>query len=533
MSESVLLLAGLGPYNKHDDYLNRTLFDFEYVDRQLGNKEYKNGGAVIDLQELYFEGQNGPTKLLRPRLGAIPHLATFTLESILRRCEVNFELFPLEEVWLNKNEPRCSTHGVIFLSTTFICDRNSLRRAIDWISQRFPSSKLVLGGQYSNLKYSEILRDFPSVNMIVLGDGEAAIPALLRCFTGRLSLDEVPNLAVRGDAGEVVRTAFQYIDFDTYPAPEVTDGTAVVPYESMRGCPFRCKFCSFPAASPLWRFRSADTIASDWARYKEASGARLIKSLDSTFTVPPARLRRLFELLPSVNIGWEAYTRANAIQDSQSVEALERAGCKTLSIGFESMSESVLQYMDKLVTAEENRRAERFLRDSGIDYRCSFIVGYPGESPRDFQYTNDYLVNEFKGRFMMSVFSLIDETMPVWQQKDRFRIEVFDEDDPAYSWRHLGMSADTAFRLKEQTLFSARWHSDNAVLLLWQMKYEFPLIPGVSHRQNQKIEKLLVRLAFLSKDFHDEQKVVLGTEKLLSELNGIGIRLGSQAPQYC
>src|SRR5262249_38286644 len=144
-------------------------------------------------------------------------------------------------------------------------------------------------------------------------------------------------------------------------------------------------------------------------------GASHIRALDSTFTVPRTRLTELLELLPSVGIGWEAFTRANLVTTPGVVDALARANCRTLSIGFESMSDNSLDYMNKRVTARQNREAFRLLRGSPVGFRVSFMVGYPGETPSDYLETHDFLVNEYEGHFTLSVFSLQDETMPVWE----------------------------------------------------------------------------------------------------------------------
>jgi radical SAM superfamily enzyme YgiQ (UPF0313 family) len=298
----------------------------------------------------------------------------------------------------------------------------------------------------------------------------------------------------------------------------------------MRGCPYSCRFCSFPAASPLWRYRSATRIASDWARYRDANGARHIRALDSTFTVPRTRFRELLGLLPAVGVGWEAFTRADFVSTPVVVDSLARANCRTLSIGFESMSERSLDYMDKRVSARQNRTAFRLLRGGPVGYRVSFMVGYPGESPEEYAETHDFLVNEYEGHFQLSVFSLQDETMPVWKDEERFQIRVSDRDDPDYSWTHVGMDVATARALRHETLREVRWKNENAVALLWQTDYQTPLLPHQSARTNYRVEKLVERIAFLPVDHPDSERSAPLLEALLADLAALGVSHRPSAP---
>jgi radical SAM superfamily enzyme YgiQ (UPF0313 family) len=284
---------------------------------------------------------------------------------------------------------------------------------------------------------------------------------------------------------------------EAYPSPSLAGDFPIVPYESMRGCPFSCKFCSFPHASPKWRYKSAQKIRNDWAAYAEQNSTQHIRASDSTFTTPPTRLRELLRLLPEVGVGWEAFARANALKDEETVGSLVEAHCKTLSIGFESMSDNTLKYMDKRVTATANRRAFELLRNSDLGYRISFMVGFPGESAEDYARTQDFLVNDYSGYFMLNVFSLQDETMPVWADAEYYDLQVEDPENPDYSWSHRGMDVSAARELMLNTFEQVRWRNDSAVHLLWQKDYETPLMPHLSTQTNLRLEKLVERVAML------------------------------------
>jgi anaerobic magnesium-protoporphyrin IX monomethyl ester cyclase len=521
--KSVLVLAGEGPYFRNSTYYDGTMFD-QQATLRLAPEYPEHPLSGLRLVDLYYEEDGVQRPMLRRKRGAIPHLTSFTLESILLAAGRPLELIDLVDVWDLSRDPS-QRSDIVFLSTTFICDKRTLRRAVTWIEERCGGALVVLGGQYSNLKYDWIIRNFPTVDLIVRGDGEAAIPLLLDALDRGAEMNDVPNLVIRTGPDTYRMTQFEYINLEEHPSPEFgTQHRPVVPYESMRGCPFSCRFCSFPFASPKWRYKSAEKIATDWVRYREVNEAHHIRAMDSTFTVPPTRMRRLMELLPSVDVTWEAYTRANVITGRESVERLAEAHCAVLSIGFESMSPKSLDLMHKQVRVEHNRRAHDALSGGPIKYRTSFMCGYPGEAPEDYELTHQYLAGEYTGHFMLSVFSMTDETMPVWEDAERLKIDIADFEDPDAAWSHIGMNDVTAKQLRKRTLDEVRLRSDDAVLLLWQTDYHTPLIPTASVKASLWAEKLVERLGMLPLDVPDPRRRVEAATDLLSSLDALGMR---------
>lgn len=315
-----------------------------------------------------------------------PHLTTFTVSAILEAAGIDHDHFSTEGIWNGSHHEPAGPFDVVLLSTTFIWDRATMAKAIAWVEERFPTAALVLGGQYSNLKFQQILDAHPFVRYIVRGDAEPALEPLLNALRRHGQVGGIPNLVWRDeDTGRIRLTGIHYAD---------------------------------------------------------------LEALDSTFTVPPTRLRALLPLLETTGVAWEAYTRANSLRDRGVVDALAEAHCRALAIGFESMNDTTLSYMHKQVKAQANRTAFELLSDSPIHYWISFIVGYPGESPELFQDTRDFLVNEYQGHFALYVFMLNDETMPVWQDAERFGLEVFDADGDADRWSHNGMDSATARRAR-------------------------------------------------------------------------------------
>jgi anaerobic magnesium-protoporphyrin IX monomethyl ester cyclase len=514
-----LLVSGLGPMVLNTlGIIEGTLLQPD-VPPALAETYTRLAGQPVDLWKLKVAGTGTP--LLRRLNGVAPHLPTAAVRSILESADVDYEWYDAEGIWHGHIEPPRGDFDVVGLSTTFIWDQGALDRALRWITERYPAATVVLGGQYSNLKYHSIFSAHPEVDYIIRGDAEFALPLLLQALAGRTSLADVPNLSWRAADGAVQAPPVQYIDLEAHPSPSFRGTHRAVPYESMRGCPFTCKFCSFPAASPTWRYKSAEKICRDWATYAERNGASVIKAYDSTFTIPPARFRELLSRLPEVGVPWEAYSRANTIGTREIFEQLEAAHCQRLFVGFEAMNATALKNMDKKVTVEQNMRAVEAMRGSNVEVRGAFMVGYPGESPEDFALTHRFLVEDYAGPFNIHFFMFSDETMPVWNDAAMFDLEVRSPAD----WTHRGMDSQTAIKLRSRALRAVRWGNDLAVHDIWNLSYERPMVPGQSLAQSLRVEKRLEQLAFLVKDKGDDDAAAARCRALLTDLQQLGVSL--------
>ncbi|MGQ5592517.1 B12-binding domain-containing radical SAM protein [Streptomyces sp. ESR1.13] len=519
-----LLLSGLGPANLNSPYLEGSLFTAHQSDaaREMLRRA---GHADLDLRRLAFTQHGRDYALLRPRSATTPHLTTVTLLSILENSGHGFERLDLGDVWEGRAKAPAGDVDVVLLSTTYIWNGPILASAVRWVRENLPGTPIVAGGQFTNLKFMAAMRDFAEILAVVRGDGEIALPQTLDALAGRGELSAVPNLVWRD--GDTIRiNPVEYVDIDDFPSPRVLGDQAIVPYESMRGCPFDCKFCSFPAASPKWRYKSAEKIRDDWISYADQNGADVISAMDSTFTIPPTRLRRLLEILPNSGVPrWEGFSRANTLNSADVVAGLVASHCFQLHIGFESMNDGTLKRMSKRVSVKQNRRAAELLSQSGMSYYGLFIVGYPGEDPEMFRDTQDYLLREYSGHYALSKFSITDETMPLWQDREELRIVADDPTDPASPWSHIGMDSAQAARLQKETLDKVRLTNDKTVLSLWQHDYQHWLMPRHDHAANIAVEKCLERMAMAPLDYTDLDEGAAVVRDNLHRLRDFGVEL--------
>jgi len=504
----VLLLSGTaGAYTIRGKDIENTIFD-EKKSAEIIQKNYIIDGTRIIPQNAFCVIDGKKEYLLRVNRSSYPVLVTRTLEDIISGAGFDFISLPCDTIWNEENVACCC--NVVCLSTTFMWSEAMINRAISWITKNIKYDYLVLGGHYSSIKYQHIFDSYPEVDFVIVGDGETALPLLLNKLVYKSSHDykDIPNLTYL-DSSKLVKTKTKYENLENMPKVQYEGHFEKLSYESVRGCAFGCKFCTWDAGIKCFRYKSASKIINDFEEYMNENGIKRIEINDSTFLFPFSRIPELLEGFERLGLHWKAHSRSDVPFDDELIDKLNRSNCDILQIGFESMTDRILNNMSKKTTVEQNRNTNEVLKKTNIDTVVSFIVGFPDETVEEFSNTSNYIINEHWGHFYIFVFEMEDKSLELWNEREKYGFELFEDKEDCLhggaNWTHNGMSSDIAFSLRERLLVDVRKNESMAIYKSWQSPYEWPFIKSRSKEENIKIERLLDNLAFLPKDFSQEQ----------------------------
>jgi radical SAM superfamily enzyme YgiQ (UPF0313 family) len=248
------------------------------------------------------------------------------------------------------------------------------------------NAPVVLGGAGYSIFPEQVLK-YTGADMGIQGEGEAAFIALLSCLAADAPLSGVPGLYIRGHGLQAPRIFCPELDQLPLPDPDLFDRclaenpATYLPVQTRRGCPLHCSYCSTPTIEGTRiRKRAPERVVASLTRWR-AAGFRQAFFVDNVFNLPPGYARELCEhiIAAGLDIAWRCILYPGHVGEDL-VQAMARAGCREVSLGFESGSQPMLDTMHKRFHTGDVRRASRLLADHGIRRMGFLMLGGPGET---------------------------------------------------------------------------------------------------------------------------------------------------------
>ena len=337
----------------------------------------------------------------------------------------------------------------VVITTTYYVTPEPVRRAVKFVRQRSPETKIIVGGPYiynasASLSPAEmdlLLRHIGADVYVIDSQGESTLVQVVKQVRRNpLGLAFVPNLVYQeGSAKGWRRTprvpesnnldelCVNWKHFDHLPFPRVAY------IRTARSCPFACAFCNYPAMSGEHVITSDDPLIAEMRQLQEL-GAKYLIIVDDTFNVPLPRFKRVLRRLiaEGLRFRWISFFRCSNV-DAEALDLMAESGCMAVYLGVESGDERILKAMNKYATAEQYRRGITELHKRGIITFGSFIIGYPGETEETVRNTYAF-IEETKPRFYNVQLYFHNPIAPINQRREEFEIE-----GQHYSWRHRTM----------------------------------------------------------------------------------------------
>jgi ribosomal peptide maturation radical SAM protein 1 len=265
-----------------------------------------------------------------------------------------------------------------------------------------PHIVTVLGGANCDGEQgAAIHRNFPFVDLVVRGEGEAAFPQLLRALGGAGTLAAVPGLCWRGPDGSstvnpmsarpLPPAAIVAPDYDEYfdrldrsVARDWVEPKLVV--EGARGCwwgqKHHCTFCGLNGSFMEFRSKSPgvfrDEILDLVRRHRVLDMFVVDNILDMNYVT--SLLPMLIETGYDLRMQYEIKSNMRLAQ----LATLAEAGLVNVQPGIESLSTRVLKIMEKGVTGCQNIRMLRDAATAGLSVAWNYLYGFPGETADDY-----------------------------------------------------------------------------------------------------------------------------------------------------
>jgi radical SAM superfamily enzyme YgiQ (UPF0313 family) len=271
----------------------------------------------------------------------------------------------------------------------------------DAIRKFYPNVLIVYGGIHATVMPEESLRECPSLDCVVAGEGEVPLLALADALRDNTDPKLCPGTIWRTEGGgfahlpkpnlECVENLpipdYSLLTMSHYNRPHAGNFKRLPTFSfyCSRGCPFNCAFCSANVIlGRKARYKSIENAIAEIKILVEKYGAQGLNFQDSTFTVNRSWVIDFCKALKDngISLLWRANSRADCL-DPELLTIMKSAGCHRINVGFESGNVNTLRLLNKKTTLQQNIEAAKIICDSGLELGASFIIGLPSEGPTE------------------------------------------------------------------------------------------------------------------------------------------------------
>jgi len=265
---------------------------------------------------------------------------------------------------------------------------------------------VIAGGPHASLAWREFLpRHSPPFDACVVGEGEAAVVAILERLANGSSIAEVPGVACMTPDGPELHSPARLVPPSEWGNPftaRVGVGADEVMYftesggrrrrgvslVTSRSCPLACTFCSIAAMDEPYRSASpADVV--EWLRWERARRPfEHIYFLDADFLTSKSRARAFSSAVSDVfeDVTWSVQaTVGHVLSLRADLPELRGRGLRAVELGIEAGDDDELVFFNKrnfgkYATVRQSIDAVRLLTDAGIAVGIDYIMFYPDQT---------------------------------------------------------------------------------------------------------------------------------------------------------
>jgi radical SAM superfamily enzyme YgiQ (UPF0313 family) len=300
--------------------------------------------------------------------------------------------------------------GFDFFGFSTVCSSYpvTLRIAAE-VKRAHPQSTVVLGGPQASVVDIPTMRAYPFIDLVVRGEAEQTLPALVDALSGDGALAAVSGITFRQHKDIVRNPAAPLVaDLDALPFPAFHLFPDVrhcrhFPLELGRGCPFSCTFCSTnDFFRRNFRLKSPAQMIADMRRVRQTYGVNSFELVHDMFTVDRKRVVAFCEALlennrknPEDAFIWGCSARTDCV-DEELIELMSKAGCRGIFFGIETGSKRMQKIIDKGLELNDSAERVRSCDKFKINTAVSLMAGFPDETMNDLRDTAAFFVDSLR-----------------------------------------------------------------------------------------------------------------------------------------
>jgi radical SAM superfamily enzyme YgiQ (UPF0313 family) len=458
------------------------------------------------MKNIYFIEAKSPGSHIFSRT-ALPRLGSILLATILKNRGYNTKVF-IEDI-VTPDWKLLEDADLVCISSI----TSTATRAYQ-IAERFRKLGIpvAIGGPHSTFLPEESLL---YADYVVRGEGEETIVELIEHLESGEPLSSIKGLSYKNDDNTIVHNQARGLleNLDDAPIPNFSlvykwEKARVVPIATSRGCPFDCKFCSvIHMFGRKYRYKSIDRVLAEIKASAPKKGH--VFFIDDNFAANKKRTKALLRSLieNNIKIEWSAQVRTDVARDPELLDLMEKAGCFSVYIGFESINPKTLSLYNKGQGFEDIENAIRLVKKHNINIHGMFVLGSDTDDIQTIRNTEKFAKELDIDSIQFLMLTPLPGT-PVFEELKSSE-RLIHTDWSKYDAHHAVFEPKlmTAFELHVETLKAmSKFYSWPAILRnLWQFDFFYAVVCLYGKRS---VKKALAG----TKEYIDHLKGLITTE---------------------
>lgn len=246
-----------------------------------------------------------------------------------------------------------------------------------------PGIKVIMGGVHVSMKPEEALEN--GADIVVRGEGEEVIKKLIYRLSHDENLKDIKGISYIQDGEYRHNPDSKPVDMSKIPAPDFSlienyKEIPYIPYQTSRGCPHNCEFCSVVRMfGRQIRNRNPAQVIEDLKNITEKSFQqdKHVFIVDDNFSANFKRAQKLLNKLQGSDLDLEWSTQEEVLvhKKEELLDLMSQTGCKRLHLGIESTDPEVLQEYKKPQNKSDIFSAVKKIKKRGISVHGMFVLG--------------------------------------------------------------------------------------------------------------------------------------------------------------
>lgn len=265
----------------------------------------------------------------------------------------------------------------------YIWNIGMVEKLMGELHKLLPKLPVFLGGPEVTYDADKLLRKYPYLTGIFIGEGEATFAQVVKYYVKKnpASLENIPGLMLRSGMTperkplNLTDVPFLYDDMAPFT-------NRIIYYETQRGCPFRCSYC-LSSIDKTVRFRDIEVVKKELAFFLEKK-VKQVKFVDRTFNCNHDHAMAVWQYLYDHDNGVTNFHFEIAgdilREDEIALVAKMRPGLVQFEIGVQSTNTDTLREIRRVMDIEKLKQVVAALKAAhNVHIHLDLIAGLPYE----------------------------------------------------------------------------------------------------------------------------------------------------------